>query len=103
MITGTTNLTSGVYIPRTGWATLIGDDGVIQMKSADLGATVTYALEFSLDTEDWDVAVRSGAEVTGTLAKNEIKVLEFDATPGLSFRLNVLTETTGTITYKILE
>jgi hypothetical protein len=104
MITGTTNLATLKFIPSTGMNQLNGDSCAIQMKSTNLNPSAQeFALDFSLDGTNWDVATENGADVTGTLIKNAVQIIQFDSVPGMIYRLRFTTEeaVTGTVAYVI--
>lgn len=104
MITGTTNLATLKYIPSTGISQLNGDTCAIQMKCTNLNPSAQeFALDFSLDGSNWDVATDEGADVTGTLIKNEVNIFQFEATPSMLWRLRFTTQdaVTGTVAYII--
>lgn len=101
-LTGSINLASTLLIPATAGRKLAYGICTVQMRSTNISATTTFYLEFSLDGTNWDIAEEGGVDISSTLVQSVTKLLSFESTPGVYWRIRFSSGATGTVNYIIL-
>lgn len=101
-VSGSVDLSSSLYVPTSAGQRLVYGLGSIQMLSSDISDTTAFYLELSLDQTNWDNAVELGVDVEDTLVRSETKVVNFESTVGIYWRIRFANGNTGNISYYTL-
>lgn len=101
-VSGSVDLAASLHLPTSAGQRLVYGLGSVQMLSADISATTTFYLELSVDQTNWDIAVESGTDVSDTLVKAETKIVNFESTVGIYWRIRFESGNTGTVNYYTL-
>ena len=96
MITGTIDL----EVKRS-FAGIVSLTGVvtIQLDSNNLSGDTSFAIETSLDKNNWDAISVSGQDYQETLSANNTFVQSFRIAPSIYFRVLFNGSTTGNVAY----